>query len=275
MRRQTLGPPQLPGAPSRSVHAAKSAGGPVQRQSSTAPTGWSVRSVASTLKSSASARPACSAVASFTAPAHVDRPVLGQLRDRLEVLVVRRARWRSTSRPSRGARGTRRRCRRRARGSRGSTRGRRRTSPRTPSASRISPFRRSSCTTVPPTHWPRSLSGVQMSTCSTRGSSAADVARRRPGRRRPPAPPSPTRYTEGAQRVLERGELREQDRVHPLARSCSRRRGRCGTTRRCGRWPPPTCVAPSSSIMSTEPRTPRVAATSMPDGSRCSGTAKW
>ncbi len=38
---------------------------------------------------------------------------------------------------------------------------------RTPSASSTTSLRRSSCTTLPPTHWPRSLSGVQMIDCST------------------------------------------------------------------------------------------------------------
>ena len=45
---------------------------------------------------------------------------------------------------------------------------------RTPSASRIRPLRRSTCTTrSPTTHCARSLSGVQMQTFSTRASAAA------------------------------------------------------------------------------------------------------
>ena len=43
--------------------------------------------------------------------------------------------------------------------------------------STISRLRRSYCTTrVPRTHWPRSLSGVTISTCSTRGSASATAA---------------------------------------------------------------------------------------------------
>ena len=64
------------------------------------------------------------------------------------------------------------------------------------------PWRRSNCTTLPPTHWARSLSGVQISTCSTRSSAAATRGGRRQGvvgleldhrarrpRRAPRAPP--------------------------------------------------------------------------------------
>ena len=45
-------------------------------------------------------------------------------------------------------------------------------------------LRRSSCTTLPPTHCPRSLSGVQMITCSTRAIGGRDPRRARRARRR-------------------------------------------------------------------------------------------
>ena len=46
-----------------------------------------------------------------------------------------------------------------------------------PASSKVSPLRRSSCTTrLPVTHCPRSLSGVQITTCSTRSSAAATWA---------------------------------------------------------------------------------------------------
>ena len=100
----------------------------------------------------------------------------GVVGDRLDVAVVAEHRGRRLRAPAREARESRRRCRRRARGSRGSTPGRRRTSRARPPASSSRRLRRSSCTTLPPTHWPRSLSGVQITTCSTRGSAAATCA---------------------------------------------------------------------------------------------------
>ena len=98
--------------------------------------------------------------------------------DVLEVARSGRAPPPPTWRPSPGGPGTRRRCRRPARGSRGSTRA------PTPNfaahavgVESARPCGGRAARPCRPTHWPRSLSGVQMITCSTRSSAAATAAR--------------------------------------------------------------------------------------------------
>ena len=121
-------------------------------------------------------------------------------------------------RPSPRGRGSRRRGRRPARGSRGCWPGRTPNLAVTPASSNHLSLRRSYCTTRRPrTHCPRSLSGVTIMTCSTRGSASATAAAaaervvglvldHRPGR-----------DAHGHQRVLERLELGEELRRHARA----------------------------------------------------------
>ncbi len=124
--------------------------GPRQRSSSTSEkSGASVRSVASRLKSSASSRrsPSTSGGKSSIGPWDQRPP---------------------SSARCPGCRDSRRPSRRPGRGSRGSARGRRRTSRARRRVADLSALRRSTCTTrSPTTHCARSLSGVQMQTCST------------------------------------------------------------------------------------------------------------
>ena len=111
------------------------------------------------------------AFATFTAPL---APVL---RESVRDERTGRAPRPTTSAPSRAVRDIRPPHRRPAQGNRESMRAARRTSAITPASSRVVRVRRLTCTMrVPRTHWARSLSGVQMNTRSTRGSSAAAAA---------------------------------------------------------------------------------------------------
>ena len=118
------------------------------------------------------------------------------------------------------------------RGSRGCGPERRRTCARTPSASRIRPLLRSTCTTrSPTTHCARSLSGVQMQTFSTRSSRGREAGR---GGERVVGlelDHGPDDDAHGGQRLLERDELGAQGAARCLPRSCSPARVRCETTR--------------------------------------------
>ena len=99
---------------------------------------------------------------------HVGMPVVPVVGDRVDRVRTERAPRPPTSVPIPGARESRRRCRPRAPGSRESTPGGRRSFATTPASSRSVPRRRSSRRLGPATHWARSLSGEQMTTCSTR-----------------------------------------------------------------------------------------------------------
>ncbi len=123
------------------------------------------------------------------------------------------------------------------------------------------------------THWARSLSGVQISTRSTRGSSAAIRA--------------------AAASASSASSSTIAHTITPRARRASSSSGNCasssGSTPALVLYPghmslrndsitwsvaTPICVAPSSSSPRTEPRTPRTASTSMPSSSRWPGNAK-
>ena len=118
----------------------------------------------------------------------------------------------------RGCPGSRRRSRRPARGSPGSAQARRRTSHARPRRCGSCSPRRSTCTTRSPrTHCARSLSGVQMQTCSTLVVSGGDA---RGGRERVVGlelDHRPDRDAHRRERVLERMELRAQRRVDAVA----------------------------------------------------------
>ncbi len=177
--------------------------------------------------------------ASLAAAPHVDVPVGGLGAGCPRGARSGPARRRPTWRPTRPGRGTRRRCRPPAPGSRGSTRGPRRTSRSHRPRRRRPPLRRSSCTTrSPTTHWPRSLSGVQMMHLLDPLVGRGD-------------------HRGGGHGVvgleLDHGEHGDAqgDRAPPRAGgtgpagraacprwSCSPATGRCGTTRSRGRWPP-------------------------------------
>ena len=127
---------------------------------------------------------------------------------------------------------------------------------------------------VPRTHCPRSLSGVQMTTCSTRRR-----RRRRPprwpGRRPPRTSTIGHTTTPSATSASSRGQNWDQqvgvDARHP---SCSRATGRCGTTRSRGRWPPRRGWRPRSSSCSTEPTHAPDGGHLLPAALRCGGAPK-
>ena len=90
-------------------------------------------------------------------------------------------------------------------------------------ASYTSPLRRSSCTTRwPTTHCPRSLSGVQMITCSTRSSAAATAAAAPEGVVGLELDHGPRGHAHGDERVLEHGRLVQELGRHALARLVAR-----------------------------------------------------
>ena len=175
----------------------------------------------------------CRVAASLAAPRTVTSQSSAIARDVLEVPVAGEHGGAPTWRPSRGGRGSRRRCRRPGPGSPGSTPAARRTSPRRPRRHRdraLAPVELHDRS--PPTHWPRSLSGVQMSTGSTRVVGGGDRRPRRRGRRRPRTRPSANTVNPSASSsVLDQRELGEQLGLDARARPCSRATGRCGTTR--------------------------------------------
>ena len=169
------------------------------------------------------------------------------------------------------ARESRRRCRRRARASRGSTRAARRTSRGRLRRRAGRRARRSSCTTLPPTHWPEVLVGRADDHLldavvggRDRGRGAERVVGLELDHR-------PHRDAQRRQRVLEQRELRLRSGSMPGAVLVRRPTGRCGTTRSRGRsrrrggWRRPRA---SSSIDAT---TARVAPTSTPSASRWPG----
>ena len=101
----------------------------------------------------------------------------GIVRDRVDVAVAGQDGRRALGAPAGEARGSRRPSRPPGRGSRGSRPGRPRSAPaRRPRRARRRPGGRAGPPASPTTHWARSLSGVQITTRSTRGSAAARAA---------------------------------------------------------------------------------------------------
>ena len=230
-------PPALPPAgrspvrPDRRTAARTSSVGPRQRNSSTSPSSErSIRNVASSLKRRASSRPWSKVVASLAAlrtttsqspesagisstwlPAGQDgggrlRPPTGQSGEPVRAVADQRQIVGDGGRADAELGGD------------------------ATLVDQVS-LRRSSCTTrVPRTHWPRSLSGVQMMTCSTSGSSAATAA---PLARASSASSSTIGHTSDAKGTkcrLRAARPATTGRGRRPRPSCSRARGRCERT---------------------------------------------
>ena len=118
---------------------------------------------------------------------------------------------------------------------------------------------------VPLTHCDRSLSGVQIRTCVTRGSAAAFTAAAASASSASYSTIGHTTHAERGQHVFEQVKLRQQIGLDARRRSCSRATWSLRNDSITWSVATPMCVATRLfSMPRIEPSTPRTAATSTP-----------